>query len=144
MTPYRVMILREGLPKIMLTRLWDSRRMLLQTLWDVISKYLQWWANFSKSMDHYWEARWGWKLVIQLPEVAFLISKQYILPFMWSRKSLLCLIFIKLWNEVLAVGVSLMPAVFRRLCLSSVFQIMPLQCPHRQEHIAQMRQQLFP
>ena len=66
----------------------------LQTLWDVMSSYFQWWANASKFMDPYSEARWGWKLVIHWLKVELLNSKQHILPFLWSSKSLLCLIFI--------------------------------------------------
>lgn len=50
----------------------------LQTLWDVMSNYFQWWANASKFMDPYSEARWGWKLVTHWLEVALLNSEQQI------------------------------------------------------------------
>lgn len=79
-----------------------------------------------------------------LLEVTPRSSKQHIFPFLWSRGSLLCLFFIKLWNELLAVGILLMPAVLRRIWLSSVFRIILLQCPYKHEHTAQLENNSFP
>lgn len=114
-------------------------------LCDVMSNDFQWWASASQSMDHYSEARWGWKLVIHVREAARLITKQPIFP-LWSRKSLLCLIFIKLWNEVSAAGISLIPA---QPCsggsLAPVSKTLALQSPRPgQECTAQIWWQLSP
>lgn len=135
----------KGLPEVMLTRLRDSRQSFANSLCDVMSNDFQWWASASQSMDHYSEARWGWKLVIHVREAARLITKQPIFP-LWSRKSLLCLIFIKLWNEVSAAGISLIPA---QPCsggsLAPVSKTLALQSPRPgQECTAQIWWQLSP
>lgn len=71
-------------------------------------------------------------------------SERHIFPFLWSRGSLLCLVFVKLWNEVLAVGVLLMPAVLGRIWLSSVFRIILPRCPYKHEHTARLENNSFP
>lgn len=97
-----------GLPETMLTRHWHAKQMLSQTL--RCDEQLPSMMQRPLNPGPFFRSRWVWKLVIQLLERAFLNLKQHISPFMWSKKSLFCLIFITLWNEVSAVGVTLMPA----------------------------------